>query len=140
MLRSIVNDRQKRVHITGVAYLHDFQGPNLACVLNMGTPAKINERTTTIDGAVLSFDEIVDVMQFVLAVREHLFEVFFGDIQSFKCLLLLAYTGCFLVQRRPVRLPYNLAMGMLVVVVQKIEDETRGVTRATTHPSRMAIS
>lgn len=55
----------------------------------MRTTAKINKRATAINCAILPVDEVIDVMQLVLAVREHLLEIVLGDFESLKRLLLL---------------------------------------------------
>lgn len=72
-----------------LAYLHDLECLYLSCVLNMGTPTEINKCTTAVDSAAFTSHELVDVVQFVFAVTEHLLEVLFGDFQSVKALLLL---------------------------------------------------
>lgn len=73
----------------GLSYLHDLECLYLSRVLNMGAPTEINKCTTAVDSTAFASHELVDVVQFVFAVTEHLLEVLFGDFQSVEALLLL---------------------------------------------------
>lgn len=84
------------------SYLHDLEGLDLAGVLNVRASAEIDQGTATVDGALLSGDQLLNVVQLVFAVREHLPEVLFRDLQSVKALLLLEDFGGLVVQRLPV--------------------------------------
>lgn len=55
----------------------------------MGTSAQVDQGTTPVDSALLSGDELVNVVQLVLAVGEHLLEVLLRNLQSIETLLFL---------------------------------------------------
>ena len=92
---------------TSDAYLHDLEGLDLASVLNMRASAEIDKGTVTIDGAAFAGDELINVVQLVFAVCEHLFEVLLGNFQSVEALLLLEATRRSDVKRFPVGLTDN---------------------------------
>lgn len=95
---------------TSDAYLHDLEGLDLASVLNMRASAEIDKGTVTIDGAAFAGDELVNIVQLVFAVCEHLFEVLLGNLQSVEALLLLEDTGRLGVKRLPVSLTDNTSI------------------------------
>ena len=82
----------------------------------MGAPAQIDQGTTPVDSALLSSHQLIDVVQLVLAVREHLLEVFFRNLQSVEALLFLEDAGGFAVQRRPIGFPDDTAASLSVSV------------------------
>lgn len=93
------------------ADLHYLEIFDLPRVLDMRTTAQINQGTTAIDGTLLPSHELVDIVQLVLAVREHLLEVFLGDLQSIKALLLLENARSLVVKCRPVGLVHHTSIG-----------------------------
>ena len=90
--------------MAGSPYLHDLEGLDLTGVLDVRSSAKVDQGTATVDRTLLPSDQLVDVVQLVLAVRKHLPEVLLGDLQSVKALLLLEYPRCPAIERRPVGL------------------------------------
>lgn len=92
------------------SYLHDLEGLDLASVLDVRSSAKIDQGSATVDGALFSGDQLFDVVQLVLAVREHLPEVLFRDFQSVKALFLLEDPRGLVVQRLPVTLLNDTAV------------------------------
>ena len=75
----------------------------------MGTPAEINQGTTSVNGTLLPSDKFVDVVQLVLAVRKHLPEILLGDFQSVETLLLFENLVGPVVEGLPVGLFYDTA-------------------------------
>lgn len=75
------------------AYLHDLESLNLASVLDVRASAEINKGTATVDSAAFAGNELVNIVQLVFAVCEHLLEVLLGDLQTVEALLLFEDTG-----------------------------------------------
>jgi hypothetical protein len=73
----------------------------------MRTSAKIDQSAASIDGALLPFHQVIDVVQFVLAVRKHLLEIFFGHFQPVEALFLLENLSGLLIEWCPIRLLHN---------------------------------
>ena len=95
-------------------HLHDLEGLDLAGALDMGTSAQIDQGTTPVDSALLSGDELVNVVQLVLAVREHLLEVLLRNLQSIETLLLLEDAVGVAVQQRPIGFSDDAAISLSV--------------------------
>jgi hypothetical protein len=91
----------------GHAYLHDLEGLDLASVLNMRASAEIDKGSATVDGAAFTGDELINVVQLIFAVSEHLLEVLLGDLQSVEALFLLEDARGLVVERFPITLANN---------------------------------
>ena len=76
-------------------HLHDLKSLYSAGIWDMRSTAKINERSTSIDGgAGPVWNFFVDEVQLVLAVTKHLLQVGFGHLEALKRLFFLdGFTG-----------------------------------------------
>lgn len=98
------------MNISGVAggtNLHNLHGLDLPGVLDVRTSAQINERTAAVDRTVLSLDQVVDVVQLILAVVEHLLQILFRNLQTIEGLLLFEDFGRLGIERWPICLSDN---------------------------------
>ena len=68
-------------NLTWPAYLHDLESLDLASVLNVRASAEIDKGSATVDGAAFTSDELINVVQLIFAVSEHLLEVLLGHLQ-----------------------------------------------------------
>lgn len=75
----------------------------------MRAPAQVDQGTAPVHGTPLARHQLINVVQLIFAVREHLPEVFFTDLQSIEALLFLEDSLRFLLKRRPVGLNDNAA-------------------------------
>ena len=80
------------------SYLHDLEGLDFAGALNMRTPTEIDECTTTVHRTLFSSHQLVNIVQLILAVREHLSKILFCDLQSIEALLFLEDSGRFAIE------------------------------------------
>lgn len=92
---------------TSHTYLHDLEGLDLASVLNVRASAEIDEGTATVDGAALAGDKLVNIVQLVFTVCEHLLEVLLRNLQSVEALLFLEDTCRLSIKCLPISLPDN---------------------------------
>lgn len=102
---------------TSHTYLHDLEGLDFAGVLNVRASAEIDKGTATVDGATLAGDKLINIVQLVFAVCEHLLEVLFGNIQTVEALLLLEDTCSLSVKCLPVRLLDNLSVSPYILAL-----------------------
>jgi hypothetical protein len=80
----------KQTSLQKKSYLEDGKRLNVSGGRNMRTSAQIDKRTTSVDGAQSTVrNSLVDEVLLVLAVVEHLEELFLGHFQTLKGLLLL---------------------------------------------------
>jgi hypothetical protein len=117
------------------AYLHNLEGLDLASVLDMRASAEIDKGSATVDGAALASDELVNVVQLIFAVCEHLLEVLLGDLQSVEALLLFKDARRLGVERLPVSLTDNTSKSSKINIGKVVN-----VDMNTTYPSGMAMS
>jgi hypothetical protein len=88
-------------------HLHNPESLDLASILDMRASAKIDQSAASVYGALLPFHKMIDVVQFVLAVREHLLEIVLGDFQPVEALFLLENLNGLLIQWCPICLLHN---------------------------------
>lgn len=80
----------------------------------MWAPTQINEGTATIHCTFFPRHQLINIVQLILAVREHLFKIFLRNFQSIEALLFLKNAGCFAVKGRPIRFLNDTSAQMLV--------------------------
>ena len=76
----------------------------------MRASAEIDKGTATVDGAAFTGDELVNIVQLVFAVGEHLLEILLRNLQSVEALLLLEDARRLIVKRLPVSLADNTSV------------------------------
>ena len=73
----------------------------------MRAPAKIDKRTTAIYSALLAGNQLINIVQLVLAVREHFLQVLFRNLQPVKALFVLENSIGLAIDGRPIGFPNN---------------------------------
>ena len=97
-------------------HLHDLEGLDFAGVLDVRATAQVNQGTATVDGTLLPGNQLVNVVKLVLAVREHLLEVLFRDLQPIEALLLLEDPGSPAIEGSPVGLAHDTSIAQLLAI------------------------
>jgi len=117
------------------SHLHDLECLYLSGVLDVRATAEIDEGTTTVDGAALARHELVNIVQLVFTVTEHLLEVLLGNLQSVETLLLLEDARRLGIKRLPVSLFDNTSSFPNVNIGKIVRADIK-----KTYPSGMAMS
>jgi hypothetical protein len=99
----------------------------------MGSSTKINQCAAAIHSALLSRDQVVNIVELVFAVGKHLLEVLLCDFQSIEALSFLENLSGLLVQDCPIAFLDNTTIKRIVLVCNF---KILGVT----YPSGIAMS